>query len=251
MMNHVNDACKPRWATKALCATDCMLINNRFAWFSACSDMWIWKHFICWCACHSDCMLLVHVWTGVNASIPCEGSTYLHGRAGMHVFVCYWLRHRPRSCERSVDCMWWGESVSGKDEQEVIVCLFLHVWTVSLMTSLSSHLFLNVADVSNNVIKKNVKIRKKNSLFALDITFWRHFGGKFRLRAGIDSTEEAGELKWEYCWCFVWFMVPPTDQTKKPKKKGFIEFPKFSQGCLSAFVCGREEQIQKMLLCVD
>lgn len=61
----------------ALCAkgADGMVIKNRFAWYSAHVHvrLWIWKYFVCWCACHFDHMFKVHVWIGVNVQFPARG----------------------------------------------------------------------------------------------------------------------------------------------------------------------------------
>lgn len=62
---------------KELCAeaTVGMVIRSIFAWFSPWMHvrLWIWKHFVCWCAYHFYHMLKVHVRIRVNVQFPARG----------------------------------------------------------------------------------------------------------------------------------------------------------------------------------
>lgn len=88
----------------ALCAkgADGMVIRNRFAWYSAHVHvrLWIWKYFVCWCACHFDHMFKVHVWIGVNVQFPARG-----WHICMRECVCGWGQGLMRAVCVCL-CMW-------------------------------------------------------------------------------------------------------------------------------------------------
>lgn len=128
-----------------LCAEatyDGMVIKNIIAWYFPCVHvrLWIWKYFVCWCACNFDHMLKVLVWIDVNVQFPVRGwHTRMRGckreclcatgwgrgqglmRRELRVFAC---GKRGNECVGESDAKWGVDEV-GRKCVSASVCVYM------------------------------------------------------------------------------------------------------------------------------